>query len=92
VSVHDNGKESKPQELRLCPGKAYCDPDIRFSKFSLAVFHCALDCSATYTVTDLQYEAEQHSQIAFFSPPLLMEKTKFTLARGRVGARLIISN
>ena len=39
VSVHDNGKESKPQELRLRRGKAYCDPAIRFSTVSLAVFH-----------------------------------------------------
>lgn len=47
VSEHDNGKESKPRELRLRRGKAFCDPDIRLSTVSLAVFHFALECYAT---------------------------------------------
>jgi hypothetical protein len=64
--VHDNGKESKPQELRLRRGKAHCDPDIRFSTVSLAVFHFARDCCATYAVRDLQRKAKPHSQTATF--------------------------
>jgi hypothetical protein len=38
VSVHENGVESKPQELRLSREKEYCDPDTRFSTVSETVF------------------------------------------------------
>lgn len=75
--MHDNGKESKPQEIRLSRGKAYCDPDIRFSTVSLAVSHFALDCYATLAVTDLQYKVKPLFQTAaFLFSPLRMEKNK----------------
>jgi hypothetical protein len=52
VSVHENGVESKPEELRLRREKEYCDPDIRFSTVSEAVFQFALDCFTIYSLMD----------------------------------------
>jgi hypothetical protein len=75
---------ARNRELRQRQGKAYCDPDIRFSTVCLAVFHFALDCCATYAVTDLQYKAKPRSQTAAFIFFLCRwKKTKFTHARER---------